>query len=1073
MFPLSFHDATALPFTRPLTVFLSSTFQEFQEARILITKQLEKHYIRAFVYEHAVGAAQDDVLHTSTKAVEDCDILVALFGSRYGEGTIDEYRHARRKAKPCLVYIRQTNEREPRLQEFLDSEILRWKGSITSAYFTDIIQLAEMVARDVLACLMEAYRHSNRKLPPRALPDVARLAVDVHDWFKTLGDEVSDPVFIDGNTMDLCRRRNIEMEGVGAVYQEILVRCVAGRLTSDETRRFLEDMRAGPSPRGQLIAELAVMPPARTEAAGRNDVSLLTFEELLDQRVHLDEYLSWLENEIRTLGVDSNYINLACSDQDPDPKTGVLMPRALFTAAEGGIDKFVDLWMLDPRHEHLSILGEFGTGKTWFLLHYALECLRCYQQAKQRGLPRPRLPLVIPLRGFTKTDDIEQLLTNYFLRKHTSEQFGREAFRQLNRMGKLLLLFDGFDEMSARVDRQQTINNFWAFARVLVPGGKVILTCRTEHFPEVKEGRALLMGELRDLTADLSGERPQFEVIHIEPFNEEQIRQALKNRGASPEIVEKIMANENLRDLARRPLLVDLILDALDIVNEGAPVDVARVYLYAMRAKLGKIDQARTFTSPADKLYFLSEVCWELLSKNQPSLNYRQIPDHVCRLFGPGVAEEKEIDHWAYDMRRNTILIHNTEGDYAPAHRSLIEFFVAYKFVAELGVLAEDFLELARGQSHIDPQKPPQAYRWSDYFRREVDAERRPTLIAPLSRFACVDFTEARSGAAGNPVFVETLTPNALLFAANMVATDFASLDRLCEMAWQNTANQAWNALSLLPFLKGRHAETLAMGLVARAGDGPLGSGVCWVLGELGVDIPPVRGALERTMTSFRDGTGAKASAWWEAAFALEKLGALGARTKRQGDEAVRKLVATLPPTCTLDEAFDGLLSILKGSGDSSRMKPPYIVTLARHESDATKARVVDQLLPHVGFAHDGHGRRVYYMTWLCGHFGIRESLDGLIAAACGHSLSSVRNCATEALGKLGIVDADVQSTLIRSLADRYYRTRFHAAWSLGELKVVDALPELERAIRGEDVLDVRKEMIRVRDALLPLSAGR
>jgi predicted NACHT family NTPase len=28
-------------------------------------------------------------------------------------------------------------------------------------------------------------------------------------------------------------------------------------------------------------------------------------------------------------------------------------------------------------------------------------------------------------------------------------------------MGKLLLIFDGFDEMAARIDRQQMINNFW------------------------------------------------------------------------------------------------------------------------------------------------------------------------------------------------------------------------------------------------------------------------------------------------------------------------------------------------------------------------------------------------------------------------------------------------------------------------------------------------------------------------------------------------------------------------------------------------------------------------------------
>ncbi len=54
-------------------------------------------------------------------------------------------------------------------------------------------------------------------------------------------------------------------------------------------------------------------------------------------------------------------------------------------------------------------------------------------------------------------------------------------------------------------------------------------------------------------------------------------------------------------------------------------------------------------------------------------------------------------------MMAQTMLIRNQAGDYTPAHRSLLEFFVAYKFAAELGVLASDFTELAQAQSDLDP----------------------------------------------------------------------------------------------------------------------------------------------------------------------------------------------------------------------------------------------------------------------------------------------------------------------------------------------------------------------------------
>ena len=62
------------------------------------------------------------------------------------------------------------------------------------------------------------------------------------------------------------------------------------------------------------------------------------------------------------------------------------------------------------------------------------------------------------------------------------------------------------------------------------------------------------------------------------------------------------------------------------------------------------IKAERTFTSLADKLYFLCELSWEMLSSDRMSLNYREFPDRIRRLFGSAVQEEKDLDHWHYDM---------------------------------------------------------------------------------------------------------------------------------------------------------------------------------------------------------------------------------------------------------------------------------------------------------------------------------------------------------------------------------------------------------------------------------------
>ena len=73
------------------------------------------------------------------------------------------------------------------------------------------------------------------------------------------------------------------------------------------------------------------------------------------------------------------------------------------------------------------------------------------------------------------------------------------------------------------------------------------------------------------------------------------------------------------------------------------------------------------------------------------------------------------------DMMGQTMLIRNADGDYTPAHRSLLEFFVAYKFAAELGVLADDFTELVKAQSCLDGNAAPVDYTWSGYFERQLD----------------------------------------------------------------------------------------------------------------------------------------------------------------------------------------------------------------------------------------------------------------------------------------------------------------------------------------------------------------
>ncbi len=569
------------------------------------------------------------------------------------------------------------------------------------------------------------------------------LAQQMRGWFETLGYrferyEVWDSSYFEW-IVNIQVRRNR--------YDRILVRGIEGEAGLRDIAALRQSVEEQRTDEGWLVTARRISRAARDEVEKEENRHLgcYTFDELLDQDADFSGYLNWLEAEVKRRDIKTKYVPLACTKEESDPITKRRIAVSRYEERDGWIDGYIDLWLDDPAKEHISILGEFGTGKTWFAFHYAWTALQRYRDAQKRGVERPRLPLVIPLRDYAKAVSVESLFSEFFFRKHEIPLPGYSAFEQLNRMGKLLLIFDGFDEMAARVDRQEMINNFWELAKVVVPGAKVILTCRTEHFPEAKEGRALLNAELQASTAALTGETPQFEVVELEKFNDKQIRQVFSFQ-AETATVEQVLGNPQLLDLARRPVMTELILEALPDIEAGKPVDMSRIYLYAVRRKMERdIRAERTFTSLADKLYFLCELSWEMLSSNQMSLNYRLFPDRIRRLFGSVVREEKDLDHWHFDMMGQTMLIRNADGDYSPAHRSLLEFFVAYKFAAQLGALASDFTELAQAQSHLDEGATPLNYTWSSYFRRQMDEAGKIVPIPSLKAFASESLAQLRN----------------------------------------------------------------------------------------------------------------------------------------------------------------------------------------------------------------------------------------------------------------------------------------------------------------------------------------
>ena len=579
-------------------------------------------------------------------------------------------------------------------------------------------------------------------LPATEIATEFPLVRQVKAWFKALdyGEDSYSQV-----TEDYC-------EWIATIparrgFDRILVRCVKGEASPTDVEELFATVEAQDTDEGWLVYNRRISKTAQTLLEGRQYRRVLfsyTLDDLIDQAADFSNYIEWLEKEVCDRNINTDYVQLACKKDDIDLTTQRKIGTSRYSDTEGGIEGYVNGWLEDDAKEHLSVLGEFGTGKTWFSFHYAWLALQKYQQTKAQRRVRSRLPLVIPLRDYAKALDVENVIANFFFNKHDI-RITSKMFAQLNRMGKLLLIFDGFDEMAARVDKQAMINNFWELARVVGPGAKAILTCRTEHFPDAKQGRKLLSAELQASTKNLTGEPPEFEVLELEKFNESQIRTMLSNK-TDGTMVETVMSNAKLMELAERPVMVDLILDALpkiESLDDVGELNMSRVYLYAVTRRLEKDwQEKRTFTSMADKLYFLCEVSWEMLQTDQMSLHFTSFPERLQTLFGDKVREQKDLDHWHYDMMGQAMLVRDDEGNYRPAHRSLLEFFAAYKIIASLGVIEEEFLEIARSQSNISKAAKAKNFTWEQYFSRQCHQNSSLVYIPPLNSFNTESFQQ-------------------------------------------------------------------------------------------------------------------------------------------------------------------------------------------------------------------------------------------------------------------------------------------------------------------------------------------
>ena len=510
------------------------------------------------------------------------------------------------------------------------------------------------------------------------------LVNEIRTWLRALPYDVTDLGLNSNQDNDF-----IATLKEGIISQQLLVRITSRDISGVDIDLFSRDLGQKKLLSGLLITDKQVLPTANDKLSEIKSIEAIDIKEFIKRtwQPYFDSIISMIAND----GIDKYYVDLKIKKQYVDEKTGYIS-----TTDYQSLDIYIDEWLKEYNKKSILILGDFGTGKTWFTRHYAHRQLIRY-------LDNPineRFPLLVPLRMFVKEINAEQLINEIFLNIYKLPQIGSgfDILKEMNRRGKLLLILDGFDEMARQANQQTIINNFWEIARFIGDESKVIMTCRSEYFKSAMEAYRVMAGKILDGQSMLSRiliKPPTFDQLIIRSLGEDQIREIISKKFEPKRadiICKDVLSNTDIGRLATRPIFLDFLLNVLDDHDPSLIKNKALLYLYATNKLLSRNSEGdRTFIKMRDKLYFLCELSWAMIRTERLRMHYSDFPDLINTYFRPKIKDKYTLELWDTDLRTQTLLIRDAAGYYSFIHKSMAEFFVAFKFAAELDCLDETF----------------------------------------------------------------------------------------------------------------------------------------------------------------------------------------------------------------------------------------------------------------------------------------------------------------------------------------------------------------------------------------------